>query len=178
MITRLTVAVETPARRATSFMVAMACPVVPFGARCAAHKKGSRWPPSCLVTALCLVAAAAAVTATTFTVVVTMVVIVAVAVTAAAAFTVFVVMVVLAVYVAVRQFFFGRFADRDNFHVEVQVLAGQHVVAVNHHVVAVNFGDFNRYRALIGVSQETHADLQFVNAHEDVFRYALHGFSS
>ena len=53
----------------------------------------------------------------------------------------------LAVYVAVRQFFFGRFADRDNFHVEVQVLAGQHVVAVNHHVVAVNFGDFNRYRA-------------------------------
>ena len=118
-------------------------------------------------------AAAAAVTATTFTVVVTMVVIVAVAVTAAAAFTVFVVMVVLAVYVAVRQFF-GRFADRDNFHVEVQVLAGQHVVAVNHHVVAVNFGDFNRYRALIGVSQETHADLQFVNAHEDVFRYALH----
>ena len=70
------------------------------------------------------------------------------------------------------------FADRDNFHVEVQVLAGQHVVAVNHHVVAVNFGDFNRYRALIGVSQETHADLQFVNAHEDVFRYALHRVSS
>ena len=111
-------------------------------------------------------AAAAAVTATAFTVVVAMVVIVAVAVTAAAAVTVFVVMVVLAVYVTVRQFFCGRFADRDNFHVEVQVLAGQHVVAVNHHVVAVNFGDFNRYRALIGVSQETHADLQFINAHE------------
>ena len=100
--------------------------------------------------------------------------VVIVAVTAAAAFTVLVVMIVLAVYVTVRQFFCGRFADRDNFHVEVQVLAGQHVVAVNHNVVAVNFSDFNRYRALIGVSQETHADLQFVNAHEDVFRYALH----
>lgn len=96
--------------------------------------------------AFCLVAAATAVTATAFTVVVTMVVIVAVAVTAAAAFTVFVVMVVLAVYVTVCQFFCSCFADRDNFHVEVQVLAGQHVVAVNHNVVAVNFGDFNRYR--------------------------------
>ncbi|BFO12400.1 hypothetical protein GGER_49100 [Serratia rubidaea] len=103
-----------------------------------------------------------------------MVVTMIVAVTAAAAVAVLVVMVVLAVNVAVRQFFRRRFTDSHDFNVEVQVLARQHVVTVNHHVIAVHFGDFNRNRTLIGISQETHANLQLVNAHENVFWYALH----
>jgi lysylphosphatidylglycerol synthetase-like protein (DUF2156 family) len=120
------------------------------------------------------VAAAAAVTATTFTVVMTMVVIVAVT-TAATVVAVIVVMVVTVrtVNVTMSQLFFGRFADRDNFNVELQVLASQHVVTVNHDVVVFHFGDFNRYWTLVGFRQEAHANLQFVNAHEDVFRNAL-----
>lgn len=94
-----------------------------------------------------LVATAAAVTATTFTVVVTMVVIVAMT-TAAAVVAVIVVMVVTVrtVNVAMSQLFFGRFTDRNNFYVELQVLASQHVVTVNHDVVIFHFGDFNRNR--------------------------------
>jgi hypothetical protein len=110
--------------------------------------------------------AAAAATATTFTVVVTMVVIVAVT-TAAAVVAVIVVMVVTmrTVNVAMSQLFFGRFANRQ-LHVELQVLASQHVVTVNHNVVVFHFGDFYRYRTLVGFRQEAHANLQFINAHE------------
>gem|GEM_PF-893555 len=119
-------------------------------------------------------ATAAAVTATTFTVVVTMVVIVAVA-TAAAVVTVImiVVMTVRTVNVAMSQLFFGRFADRNNFNVELQVLASQHVVAINNNVVVFNFGDFNRYWTLVGFCQEAHANLQLVNAHKYIFRNTL-----
>ena len=121
-----------------------------------------------------LVAAAAAVTATTFTVAVVMTMVVAVT-TAAAVVAVIVVMVVTVrtVNVAMSQLFFGRLADRNNFYVELQVLASQHVVAVNHDVVIFHFGDFNWNRALVGFRQEAHANLQFVNAHEHVFRNAL-----
>ena len=119
-------------------------------------------------------ATAAAVTATTFTVLVSMVVIVAVT-TAAAIVAVIVVMIVTVrtVNVAMSQFFFGCFTDSHNFYVELQVLASQHVVAVNHNVVVFNFCDFNRHRTLVSFSQEAHANLQFVNAHEHVFRNAL-----
>ena len=121
-------------------------------------------------------AATAAVTATTFTVVVTMVVAVA---TAAAVMAVIVVMVVTVrtVNVAMSQLFFGCFTDSDNFYVELQVLASQHVVAINHNVVVFNFSNFNRNRAW-SVSAEAHANLQFVNAHEHVFRSALNRLSS
>ncbi|KGB07925.1 hypothetical protein DR74_1620 [Enterobacter cloacae] len=117
-------------------------------------------------------AATAAVTATTFTVVVTMVVAVA---TAAAVMAVIVVMVVTVrtVNVAMSQLFFGCFTDSDNFYVELQVLASQHMVAINHNVVVFNFSNFNRNRALVSFRQEAHANLQFVNAHEHVFRNAL-----
>jgi len=120
------------------------------------------------------VATAAAVTATTFTVVVTMVVIVAVA-TAAAVVTVImiVVMTVRTVNVAMSQLFFGRFADRNNFNVELQVLASQHVVAINNNVVVFNFGDFNWYWTLVGFCQEAHANLQLINAHKYIFRNTL-----
>lgn len=99
-------------------------------------------------------ATAAAVTATTFTVVVTMVVIVAVT-TAAAVVAVIVVMVVTVrtVNVAMSQLFFGRFTDRNNFYVEFQVLASQHVVAVNHNVVVFHFSDFNRNRTTVSFSR-------------------------
>ncbi|KGB09220.1 hypothetical protein DR73_4149 [Enterobacteriaceae bacterium ATCC 29904] len=119
-------------------------------------------------------ATAAAVTATTFTVVVTMVVIVAVA-TAATVVTVImiVVMTVRTVNVAMSQLFFGRFADRNNFNVELQVLASQHVVAINNNVVVFNFGDFNRYWTLVGFCQEAHANLQLINAHKYIFRNTL-----
>ena len=121
-----------------------------------------------------MAAAATIAAATTFTVVVTMVVIVAVT-TAAAVMTVIVVMVVTVrtVNVAMSQFFFGCFTDRNNFNVELQVLASQHMVAVNHNVVVFNFSDLNRYWTLVSFSQEAHANLQLVNAHEHVFRNAL-----
>jgi hypothetical protein len=120
------------------------------------------------------VATAAAVTATTFTVVVTMVVIVSVAAAATVMTVVMVVVVtVCAMNMAMSQLFFGRFADRNNFYVEFQVLASQHVVAINNNVVVFNFSDFNRYWTLVGFGQEAHADLQLVNAHEHVFRNAL-----
>ena len=91
-------------------------------------------------------ATAAAVTATTFTVAVVMTMVVAVT-TAAAVVAVIVVMIVTVrtVNVAISQLFFGRFTDRNNFYVELQVLTRQHVVAVNHNVVVFNFSDFNRH---------------------------------
>lgn len=87
-------------------------------------------------------ATAAAVTAAAaFTVLVAMVMIVAVT-TAAAIVTVIVVMTVRTMNVAVSQLFFSGFADRNHFNVKLQVLASQHVVAVNHNVVVFNFGNF------------------------------------
>ena len=102
-----------------------------------------------------LVATTAAVAATTFTVAVVMTMVVAVT-TAAAVVAVIVIMVVTmsTVNVAMSQFFFGRFTDRNNFYVELQVLASQHVVAVNHDVVVFNFSDFNRNRTLVSFSQK------------------------
>jgi hypothetical protein len=115
--------------------------------------------------------AAAVTTATAFTMVVTMIV----AVTTAAAIMIMVMIVVMrTVNVAMSQLFFRRFADRNNFNVKFQILASQHVVAINHNVVVFNFGNFYRYRALVGFRQETHANLQLVNAHKNVFRYALY----
>ena len=122
------------------------------------------------MTAATTVAFAITTTATTFF---TMVVTVFVAMTTTAAFAVFVVMIVLAVYVTMLQLFSSCFTDGDHFNVEVQVLASQHVVTINNNVVVVNFGNFYWNWTLIGFSQETHANLQFVNAHENVFRNAL-----
>ena len=67
--------------------------------------------------------------------------------TAATVMTVVMIVVVTVrtVNVAVSQFFFGRFADSNNFYVEFQILASQHVVTVNHNVVVFHFGNFYRY---------------------------------
>ncbi|CDN08694.1 conserved exported hypothetical protein [Klebsiella quasipneumoniae subsp. similipneumoniae] len=122
-----------------------------------------------------MAAAATVAAAAAFTMVVAMIVVVTV--TAAAAIVTMIVVVIVtmrAVHVTVLQLFSGRFADGDNFHIELQVLACQHVVAINHNVVVFNFSDFYWYRTLIGFRQEAHANLQFINAHEDVFRYTLH----
>ncbi|CDQ16625.1 conserved exported hypothetical protein [Klebsiella quasipneumoniae subsp. quasipneumoniae] len=119
--------------------------------------------------------AATVAAATAFTMVVAMIVVVTV--TAAAAIVTMIVVVIMtmrAVHVTVLQLFSGRFADGDNFHIELQVLACQHVVAINHNVVVFNFSNLYWYRTLIGFRQEAHANLQFINAHEDVFRYTLH----
>jgi len=120
------------------------------------------------------VATATAVTATTTFTVFVIAVVMTVAAAATAFMVMIVVMIVRTVNVAVSQFFFGCFTQRDNFNVEFQVLASQHVVAVDNNVVVFNFGDFNRHWTLVSFSQETHANLQLVNAHEDVFRYALY----
>jgi hypothetical protein len=120
------------------------------------------------------VATAAAVTATTAFTLFLVAVIVTVAAAATAFMVVIVVMVVRTVNVAMSQFFFGCFTQRNDFNMEFQVLASQHVVTVDNDMVVFNFGDFNRNRTLICFSQETHANLQLFNAHEDVFRYALY----
>ena len=121
-----------------------------------------------------LVATAAAVTATT-TFTVFMVMIVAMAVTTAATtfMVVIVVMIVFTVNVAMSQLFSGCFTNRDNFYVEAQVLACQHVVAIDNNVLIFNRSNFNRYWTLVGVSHKAHANFQLVNTHEDVFRNAL-----
>ena len=100
------------------------------------------------------------------------------AVTVATAATIMIVVVpmivaVSSVYMTVLQLFRRCFTQGDNFHVELQVLTSQHVVTVDNNVFVTNFGDFYRYRTLVGFSQEAHANLQFVNAHENVFRNAL-----
>ncbi|VCY00948.1 hypothetical protein BANRA_00009 [Klebsiella pneumoniae] len=46
-----------------------------------------------------------------------------------------------AVHVTVLQLF-RSFADGDDFHIKLQVLASQHVVAINHNVVVFNFSNF------------------------------------
>ncbi|ABX23960.1 hypothetical protein SARI_04171 [Salmonella enterica subsp. arizonae serovar 62:z4,z23:-] len=93
---------------------------------------------------------------------------------AATVFTVIVVMIVRAVNMAVGQFFFSRFTNRNNFYVKFQILTSQHVVTINHNMIVFHFGNFYRYRTLVGFRQETHTYLQFINAHKDVFRHALH----
>lgn len=126
-----------------------------------------------------MAAAATVAAAAAFTMVVTMIVAVAVAAAATVMTMVMIVIVAMrAVHVTVLQLFRSRFADGDDFHIKLQVLASQHVVAINHNVVVFNFSDFYWYRTLIGFRREAHANLQFINAHEDVFRYTLHGFSS
>lgn len=97
----------------------------------------------------------------------------AAAVAAAAAFAMFVVMVmavataatimivvvamivpVSTVYMTMLQLFRRCFANRDNFNVELQILTSQHVVTVNNNVFVTHFGDFYRYRTLIGFRQK------------------------
>ena len=119
-------------------------------------------------------AAAAVAAATTFTVVVVVIVVMAVTATAAVMAVIVVMMIVCAVYVAVLQLFSRCFTNSDHFYAELQVLTCQHVVTVNDDVIVFNASDFNRNRALIGFCQETHTDLQFVNAHKDVLRNALY----
>jgi len=121
-----------------------------------------------------LVATAAAVTAAAAF---AMFVVMAVTVATAATVMIVVVTVVVAVsamYMTVFQLFRRCFAKRDNFNVELQILASQHVVTVNNNVFVTHFGDFYRYRALIGFREEAHANLQLVNAHKHVFRNALY----
>jgi hypothetical protein len=118
-----------------------------------------------------LVATAATVTATTaFTMFVIMVVTVA---TTATIVAVIVMMVVLAVNVAMSQFFSSCFTDCDNFYVEAQVLTCQHVIAIDNNVLIFNRSNFNWHWALVGICHKAHTHFQLVNAHEDVFRYAL-----
>ncbi|CTP99810.1 conserved exported hypothetical protein [Klebsiella variicola] len=122
-----------------------------------------------------LVATATAVTATTFAVFMVVTMIVAVAAAATVMTMVMIVIVAMsAMHVTMLQLFSRCFTNSDNFHIELQVLASQHVVAINHNVVVFNFSDFYRYWTLIGFRQEAHTNLQFINAHKDVFRYTLH----
>lgn len=94
-----------------------------------------------------LVATATTVTATTFAVFMVVTMIVAVAAAATVMTVVMIVIVAMsAVYVTVLQLFCSGFAQGDNFYVELQILASQHVVAVNHHEIVADFGDFYRYR--------------------------------
>lgn len=99
------------------------------------------------------------------------------AVTVATAATIMIVVMIVTVstvYMTMLQLFRRCFTNRDNFNVELQILTSQHVVTVQHNNMFVtHFGDFYRYRTLIGFRQEAHANLQLINAHKDVFRNTL-----
>lgn len=60
-----------------------------------------------------------------------------------------------AMHVTMLQLFSRCFTNSDNFHIELQILVSQHVVAINHNVVVFNFSDFYRYWTLIGFRQES-----------------------
>lgn len=94
-----------------------------------------------------MAAAATVAAAAAFTMVVTMIVAVAAAATVMTMVMIVIVIVAMrAVHVTVLQLFRSRFADGDDFHIKLQVLASQHVVAINHNVVVFNFSDFYWYR--------------------------------
>lgn len=118
-----------------------------MGSRCEPDKRSAiRQSYRSVATAAAAVTFTATAAAAFAAVLVTMVVTVAVT-TAATVMTVVMIVVVTVrtVNVAVSQFFFGRFADSNNFYVEFQILASQHVVTVNHNVVVFHFGNFYRY---------------------------------
>lgn len=96
---------------------------------------------------------AAVTAATAFAVFVAMVM----AVTAAATVMIVVVAMIVAVstvYMTMLQLFRRCFANCDNFNVELQILTSQHVVTVNNNVFVTHFGNFYRYRTLIGFRQK------------------------
>lgn len=84
-----------------------------------------------------------------------------------------VVMVVFTMNVAVLQLLRGRRANGQHFDIEVQILAGQHMIAIHHHFIAVDEGDFHRHRPLVGFRQETHTHFKLLDAHKDLFRDTL-----
>ena len=66
-----------------------------------------------------------------------------------------------AVHVTVRQFFFGRNAHFGDFHVEMQRLAGQRMVTVHGHHIALDARDHDGARAGFGLRRELHAGTDF-----------------
>jgi hypothetical protein len=93
--------------------------------------------------------------------------------TAATVMIVAMIVTMRTVYMTMFQLFCRCFAKRDNFNIELQILASQHVVTINNNVFITHFGDFYRYRPLIGFREETHANLQLIDTHKNVFWNAL-----
>jgi hypothetical protein len=77
------------------------------------------------------------------------------------------------VHVAVRDFFFSRFAHFLNFNVERQILSRERVVAINRHHVALDLSHRHHARASIGLHLKLHSDLDVRNAAKRTTRYFL-----
>lgn len=78
-----------------------------------------------------------------------------------------VVMTTFAMHVAVRQFFFAGITHIDDLHIEIQTLAGQGMVAIDHHVIAFNITDGDDLHAAIRAGRmELHAHFEFLDALE------------
>ena len=75
------------------------------------------------------------------------------------------------------QLFFGGFAHAHDFDGEVQVLAREFVVRVNHGLVARDGLDADGHRAHGRLCVEHHADFDFLDALENVYRdFLRHAF--
>ena len=77
------------------------------------------------------------------------------------------------VHVAVRQLFLGRGANFGDLDVEVQVLPGERVVAVDRHHVALDLRHGHRADAVRRLGVELHPHLEIADAFERAPRHAL-----
>ena len=66
-----------------------------------------------------------------------------------------------AVHVTVRKLFFGCHANFGDFHIKVQSFAGEWVIPVNRHHIALNAGDDDRAWAGFRAGGELHACAHF-----------------
>src|SRR5215469_9465537 len=78
------------------------------------------------------------------------------------------------VHVTVRELFLGRRSHRSHLDLEVEVLAGERVIAIECHEVAIHPRDRHRTRTLRGVSLQPHADPHVADALQCAPRYLLH----
>ena len=78
------------------------------------------------------------------------------------------------VNVPVRELFLGGGAHRGDFDVEVEVLAGERMIAIERHHVAAQLGDGDGTRALGCLRLKLPADTHIADALERAARHLLH----
>ena len=78
------------------------------------------------------------------------------------------------VHVPVRQFLGGRGTHLADLHLEVQVLTGERMIAVQRHQVAGELRDRDYAHALCGLRLQLHADAHVADALERAPWHALH----
>src|SRR5687767_10292162 len=76
-------------------------------------------------------------------------------------------------HMAVRQLFFGRGTHADDLYLEVQILAGERVIAVERHHVTLQMSDGHSAHAVLRLSMQLHADMKIPYTLERPTRHLL-----